>query len=144
MNVKDLIKITNAQVLNLKDELSEISISTDTRTIKQGDFYLPLKGASFDGENFIDKAVEKGAIGIFCTKDYYNSDITVLKVKNTLTSYLELANSRRNSINPQIVAITVSSGKTSLIVFPSFVGFIPRSDVIILFSISFTILGSHG
>ena len=31
----------------------DVEISTDTRTIKEGDFYLPLKGASFDGENFI-------------------------------------------------------------------------------------------
>ena len=42
-------------------------ISTDTRTIEQGDFYIPLKGANFDGEKFIQQAVDKGAIGYLTT-----------------------------------------------------------------------------
>lgn len=113
MKVKDLIKATNANILNLIDENLDIKISTDTRTLQPGDFYLPLKGSSFDGEKFIDLAIEKGAIGVFCSRDYANSNVTVLKVKNTLGAYLELANFRRNKINPKVVAITGSSGKTT-------------------------------
>ena len=37
----------------------------------------------------------------------------MLKVHNTLTAYLQLANYRRNKINPKVVAITGSSGKTT-------------------------------
>ncbi|MBR1373950.1 hypothetical protein IJ556_05815, partial [bacterium] len=58
---------------------ADVRISTDTRTIQKGDFYLPLKGASFDGEKFIQQAVEKGAIGSFCTKSG-----GTLKVEDTL------------------------------------------------------------
>ena len=113
MKIRELISATNATIISLINEDSDVNISTDTRTIKTGDFYLPLKGVSFDGEKFIPQALEKGAVGTFCTENYNNSDITVLKVENTLNAYLELANYRRNKLNPMVVAITGSSGKTT-------------------------------
>lgn len=107
MKISEIAKVTGAEILkDFKD--IEVNISTDTRTIKKGDFYLPLKGASFDGEKFIDQAFEKGAAGAFCT-----GEGGTLKVKDTLTAYLQLANYRRNKINPTVVAITGSSGKTT-------------------------------
>ncbi len=108
MKIKDLIQATNAKVLKKIDEDLEVKISTDTRTISKGDFYLPLKGASFDGEKFIEQALEKGAIGAFST-----TDEGTLKVKDTLEAYLKLANYRRNKLNFKVVAITGSSGKTT-------------------------------
>ena len=113
MKIRELISATNATIISLINEDSDVNISTDTRTIKTGDFYLPLKGVSFDGEKFIPQALEKGAVGTFCTENYNNSDITVLKVENTLNAYLELANYRRNTLNPKVVAVTGSSGKTT-------------------------------
>ena len=108
MKIKELIKATNAKVIKEIDENLEVNISTDTRTIKDGDFYLPLKGVSFDGEKFISQALEKGAVGAFCTGNDGN-----LQVENTLTAYLELANYRRKKLNFKVVAITGSSGKTT-------------------------------
>ena len=67
MKIKDLIETTGAKVLKETDENLEVHISTDTRTIQKGDFYLPLKGATFDGEKFITDAMNKGAVGSFCT-----------------------------------------------------------------------------
>ena len=111
----ELIEITGAIVL--KDEVSPEStfaISTDTRTIKNADIYLPLKGASFDGENFIDKALEAGADAYFTTKDIICGNAKlVLKVENTLNAYLKLAQYYRQKFNPITVGITGSSGKTT-------------------------------
>ena len=108
MKIKDLIDATGAKVLKEINEELDVSISTDTRTIKPGDFYLPLKGVSFDGEKFIDEALNKGAVGAFCT-----GDNGTLKVEDTLEAYLKLANWRRNRLNFKVVAITGSSGKTT-------------------------------
>lgn len=124
MKIRELIKATNPKVslTNLKDSTldREVRISTDTRTLQKGDFYLPLKGASFDGEKFIKQALENGAVGAFCTSfptnetyKHVNSEKIFLKVPDTLTAYLQLANYRRNKINPVVVAITGSSGKTT-------------------------------
>ena len=88
-------------------------ISTDTRTIQPGDFYLPLKGANFDGEKFIHQAVEKGAVGYFTTGDEKIDGAVAIKVPDTKTAYLELAKQRRLKVNPKVILITGSSGKTT-------------------------------
>lgn len=108
MKIKDLITASGAKVLKEIDEELDVNISTDTRTIKKGDFYLPLKGASFDGEKFIGQALEKGAVGAFST-----GEDGTLQVNDTLETYLKLANYRRNKLNFTVVAITGSSGKTT-------------------------------
>ena len=114
MKLEEIISATGAQVIKTIETIDNIEISTDTRTIKKGNFYLPLKGANFDGENFLDKAIESGAIGCFITRDTYpeNAKI-VLKVSDTLETYLKLANFYRHKIAPKVVAITGSSGKTT-------------------------------
>ena len=113
-NEKELGIATNAVVLKSSLDVALYNISTDTRTIKEGDVYLPLKGESFDGEKFIEQALEKGAIGYFTTGDkVFDSAKCVFKVDNTLNAYLKLANFCRNKFDPITVAITGSSGKTT-------------------------------
>ncbi len=109
MKIRDLISATGAALLDNNIDIdSEVRISTDTRTIQKGDFYLPLKGANFDGEKFISQAIKKGAVGAFCT-----GNNGTLKVSDTLETYLKLANWRRKKLNFTVVAITGSSGKTT-------------------------------
>ena len=86
-------------------------ISTDTRTIKKGDLYLPLKGANFNGEDFCDKAITAGAAGCFYTKE--KPCEFAIKVDDTLTAYLKLANYIRTKYNPIVIGVTGSSGKTT-------------------------------
>lgn len=112
----ELINATGAVVLrdSLGNNASMFNISTDTRTIKAEDIYLPLKGESFDGEKFIVKAIEAGVKAYFTTNDTLieGADL-VLKVDNTLEAYLNIAKYYRTKINPITVAITGSSGKTT-------------------------------
>lgn len=114
-NLEEILIATGATLIknNATDE-TFFTPSTDTRSIKKGEIYLPLKGENFDGEKFIDKALEAGAIGYFTTgEDIYQNAKLILKVKNTLTAYLQLANFYRKKINPKTIAITGSSGKTT-------------------------------
>lgn len=117
MKLSEIINATGASVINNYSEDFDVNISTDTRTLNAGDFYLPLKGESFDGEKFVLQALQKGAIGTFVTsdkidiKEYQNK--CILKVENTLVAYLKLANYRRKKLNFKVVAITGSSGKTT-------------------------------
>ncbi len=111
-----MIEGTGATVLKCTDIDDNVSfnISTDTRTIQKGDIYLPLKGETFDGEKFIDKAIESGAVGYFTTGDkIFDGAKLALKVSDTKEGYLNLAKLYRNRINPITVAITGSSGKTT-------------------------------
>lgn len=114
-NREELIRATGAKILKDTTENNpDFSISTDTRTIKNGDIYLPLKGKTFDGEKFIQQALESGAKAYITTSDniFDNADL-VLKVEDTLEAYLNIAKFYRNKINPITVAITGSAGKTT-------------------------------
>ena len=116
MKISELIKASGAKILSEPDGDLEVKISTDTRTIGSGDFYLPLKGANFDGEKFIQEALDKGAAGAFCTEapdERKGNGKTLLLADNTLETYLKLANYRRNKLNFTVVAVTGSSGKTT-------------------------------
>lgn len=116
IRIEEIAKITKAEILSAPENLLDKNItnfSTDTRTIKKDDFYIPLKGERFDGEKFIDKAIENGAIGYFTTDNTIIDGVVALKVPDTKKAYLELANYRRNQINPQVIMITGSSGKTT-------------------------------
>lgn len=125
-SLEEIIKATGAKVIKKSgvDDL-KFTFSTDTRTIKKGEIYLPLRGENFDGEDFIDKAIEAGASGYFIREDgaenkEYNFLLTskstinlVLQVKDVLAAYLQLANFYRKKVNPKTIAITGSSGKTT-------------------------------
>jgi UDP-N-acetylmuramoyl-tripeptide--D-alanyl-D-alanine ligase len=116
--LSEIIEAVNAKILkNTCGKNTKFTFSTDTRTIKKGEIYLPLKGENFDGENFIDKAIKNGAVGYFTSektkgKKEKGADL-ILQVEDTLTAYLELARFCRRKIAPKTVAITGSSGKTT-------------------------------
>lgn len=114
-NKEELIAATGAKIL--KDTVNKdclFNISTDTRTINHGDIYLPLKGTSFDGEQFIKNALTAGAKAYFTTKDeIFNDSDLVLKVLDTKEAYLKIAQYYREKINPYVIGITGSSGKTT-------------------------------
>ncbi len=122
-SLKEILEATDAKIiLNKTDENDKFTFSTDTRSIKKGEIYLPLKGENFDGEKFIENALDAGAAGYFtrCIDAKMHGGIVkklspniVLYVENTLTAYLQLANFYRKKINPKTVVITGSSGKTT-------------------------------
>ncbi len=117
-SLSEIIECLECEILYKKEGFDKdflFDISTDTRKIKQNDCYMPLRGENFDGHNFIDKAIENGAIGYF-TQDKFKINKNakfVLYVKNSLNAYLSLANYIRNKINPTVIAITGSCGKTT-------------------------------
>lgn len=115
----DLIEATEAKVLQATSEEPEgYSISTDTRTITNGNVYLPLMGASFDGHKFIKEALDKGASGYFVDKNHTPEKIDsqnafILEVEDTLLALMSLARYYRESFNAIVIALTGSSGKTT-------------------------------
>lgn len=111
---EQLKKITNATGVNKTDK-TLYSICTDTRQLLPGQVYLPLSGENFDGEKFIDAAIEKGAAGYFTSKNFIseNKAIFSLQVNDTKIAYLKLASAYKNIISPKTIAITGSSGKTT-------------------------------
>ena len=119
LTLGEILEATGAIVLKGevdKEQCIKYTFSTDTRTIKKGDVYIPLKGESFDGENFIETALNSGANGYFTSdkNNFFEKAEFVLLVKDTKIAYLQLANYYKNKINPYTIAVTGSSGKTTV------------------------------
>ncbi len=120
MNLWTNKEINRALLLddNKDKEIVFSGISIDTRTIKKGDLYIPVKGKKFDGHNYIGEAFEKGALGSlieFNKKKLAKDNGKLIFVKDTIKALNSLARFSRNRIKNLItICITGSSGKTTL------------------------------
>lgn len=119
MKVTGMVKVTGGRLISGGPEtdidLSKISI--DSRTIKRGNFFLPLRGDNFNGEDFIGEAFDKGAIGAFTTVhgpwSMVHSKI-VIEVKDTIDALQKLAHHNRMRFRVPVVGVTGSNGKTTV------------------------------
>jgi UDP-N-acetylmuramoyl-tripeptide--D-alanyl-D-alanine ligase len=88
-------------------------VSTDTRSIKQGDLFIALIGPNFDGHSFVDDALSKGAVAVLVDHPVSES-ATQLIVKDTRIALGQLASAIKQKVAPKTVAITGSNGKTTV------------------------------
>ena len=120
IKVKDILKLTNGNLITGDEELVCENFSKDTRTIQKGDIYIGIKGAKFDGNQFWKEALDKGAscviiqdIDISSQEKEKYSNKTIIKVENTLEALYKIAQYKRSLYNIPVIAITGSVGKTS-------------------------------
>ncbi len=93
-------------------KINEASI--DSRKIKKNDIFFGIKGKNFDGNKFVDRALQNGA-SISIIEGKLKSKIkNKIYVKNSLKIFSEIAKLIRISSSISSVAITGSAGKTSL------------------------------
>ena len=73
-----------------------LNIKIDSRKIKKGDIFIPVKGEKYDGHRFIKEALARGA------KQVWDVDLGQVAYKH------------RSKFNIPIIAVTGSSGKTTI------------------------------
>ncbi len=108
---QEICSITDGQSVG-EVEWQVEKVSTDTRTLCAGDLFVALRGENFVGEDFLEKAREKGAIAAI-VQEKRAIDMPQIVVKNTKKALAALAAARRKASNAVIVALTGSNGKTS-------------------------------
>jgi UDP-N-acetylmuramoyl-tripeptide--D-alanyl-D-alanine ligase len=114
--LNQLVEILLAQPVNLSTAaLAQLSsgIQTDTRIIKPGEVFVALRGEKFDGHEFVETAIAKGAIAAIVDFAYENPGFPVLQVKNTLEAYQKIARWWRDRFNIPVIGVTGSVGKTT-------------------------------
>ena len=118
-----MIPMTTAQICEAAqgvlfgDEHTTITaVSTDSRTIEEGAWFVPLAGERFDGHDYIDMALDKGAAGCFCARlpRKVRDDKAYILVEDTKRALRDLAARYRDRFDIPIVQITGSMGKTTL------------------------------
>ena len=111
LTIKEITKACNGKFIGDDDTLKITSYSKDTRTIKNGDCYVAIKGETFDGNDFLDKARDLGASCAIASKVVDN--LPTILVDDTILAIQKLATYVRDKSNAFVIGITGSAGKTS-------------------------------
>lgn len=90
-------------------------VTTDSRDCPEGSIFFALKGASFNGNAFAQKAIEKGcAYAVVDEKEYApEGDKRFILTDNCLHTLQKLANYHRRHLGTKIIGITGTNGKTT-------------------------------
>lgn len=125
MNIKlsDVIKWTHSNCDNDSGDTETSSaqvfgftgVSTDSRSIKLGELFIPIVGENFDGHRFIQKALKNGAAGFLSAKDTEDvpGESIRISVNDTLKAFQDIARNYLRKFHIPVVAITGSNGKTT-------------------------------
>ncbi len=109
MEIKEIAKIVDGKLIgNPKGKADKFCI--DSRKISQNMFFVPIKGERFDGHQFIEDAIKKGASGYFTQIDK-NIDGGIL-VDDILKALTKVGIYKRKKLKTAI-GITGTSGKTT-------------------------------
>lgn len=86
-------------------------ISIDSRSVRDGDLFIAIRGEHFDGHDFVEAALQAGASGVVVERRTGGGP--VYEVESTLGALCALAREVRRKSNVLVFAITGSVGKTS-------------------------------
>jgi UDP-N-acetylmuramoyl-tripeptide--D-alanyl-D-alanine ligase len=88
-------------------------VTTDSRKAGEGCLFAAIKGERSDGHDYIEKALEMGALCAIGEKAPKKSGLPVILVKNTIEALGDLAGFYREQLQIPILGITGSVGKTT-------------------------------
>ena len=115
MLLKKIIKSLPLDIQNINIE----GLSLDSRQIKSNYLFFAVKGAKFNGENYIKDAISKGAKAVICSHKSIlrTNKIPLIKVKNinrVITKACEIFYPKKPN---NIIAVTGTNGKSSVTEF---------------------------
>ena len=120
--IKEILKSTGGRLIkgNINRRISGVSI--DSRTIKENEIFMAIKGRRFDGHSFIEQAISSGAGAILFSNLHYEKSalslrapnpISMGRVKDIVCALGALAHYPRRKFKIPVIAITGSNGKTT-------------------------------
>ena len=103
MNIKDLYTLYK----------QSYTVSTDTRNITEGCMFFALKGEHFNGNEFAEEALKKGASYAIIDENEHQTNPNILLVDDVLAALQALAKFHRKTLKTPIISLTGSNGKTT-------------------------------
>ena len=92
---------------------SSAGVNTDTRTLRENQLFVALKGENFDGNAFALQALEAGACCAVVSDTVEADDPRLVKVPDTLKTLQELAAYHRQQLDIPVIGLTGTNGKTT-------------------------------
>ncbi|TFJ94560.1 UDP-N-acetylmuramoyl-tripeptide--D-alanyl-D-alanine ligase [Lentibacillus salicampi] len=101
-----------------KEWIDIAEVATDTRKKFNHALFVPLAGENFDGHAYMKDAFDQGAAAALWDKqkdlpEFLPADFPVFLVEDTLAALQELAAAYREKVNPTVIGVTGSNGKTT-------------------------------
>jgi len=96
-------------------EAVAMGYSIDSRTLNAGDLFIAIAGERFDGHEYVQAALEKGAVGaiVAAGKDVAGDPLRLLRVEDTVKALQLLGAAARRLWGKPLLAVTGSAGKTT-------------------------------
>lgn len=104
LTLKETINAINGKYNGNSNNKTIKGISIDSRTLKKGDLFIAIKGKNFDGHDFIQDALKKGAIAAIAEKNKLNIIKKRIKNKN-LKSKIILTNNTTKALEKSLLFI---------------------------------------
>mgnify|MGYP000029314874 CR=1 FL=1 len=118
LSIKELKQAVSYKTLYnffLPDSFKIKGFSLDSRTLKEGEAFVALRGRRFDGHTFIDSVWEKGASLVIVEKmPEHRTAKPVMLVEDTLKAWGDIGAFLRRKYNPLVIGVTGSVGKTTI------------------------------
>ena len=111
MRLSEAVKITGAQLYGR--DVRFRGCCSDSRRITADQMFIALRGNHFDGHQFIDAALERGA-NSFLLETFPTNNLSGIKVGNARNAMGLLARAWRKKFDIPVVAVTGSNGKTTV------------------------------
>jgi len=112
-----LYKVNIRSVIGSTDlEINDVQI--DSRKIKSGTLFIAVKGVAFDGHQFIDKAIEAGAVAVVFQESFIErkEGVVCVEVENSAAAAGLIAHNffGQPSEKMKLVGVTGTNGKTTI------------------------------
>lgn len=112
ISLKEVIKWTGGQPINIKNEMFFDSVNTDSRKDCSGALFIALKGKNFDGHSFVFDAIKSGARAAVVERPL-EGEFPQILVTDTLKALGDIAKNYRMKFSCPVIGITGSDGKTT-------------------------------
>ena len=117
VKLKDILFGVNLLEIEGERNVKIRKISFDSRFIQSGDLFIAVRGLSVDGHDYIDQAIQAGAVSVICEDlpSSFDSAVTYVKTGNSSTALGIVASNfyGNPSTKIELVGITGTNGKTT-------------------------------
>ena len=119
MRLSELTReIRYTQIILPKNESEITGVNIDSRLVKKGDIFIAVKGTQVDGHQYIQSAVESGAVAIICENmpEQLNPQVAYIKVANaqSITGVIATTFYGNPTQKLKLVGVTGTNGKTTI------------------------------
>lgn len=116
--LKDILYKVAIEAVKGSTEIAINAIDFDSRKIEENDVFIAIRGAVADGHEYIETAINKGAVAIICDTfpENITQGVTYIQVKDTNRALAFIASNYYGnpSANLKLVGITGTNGKTTI------------------------------